>query len=252
MTEIFNTLLYHPIYNLLIFCYNIVPGNDVGIAIIIITILIKFILWPFSKQALKSQKIMQELQPKIEEIKQRLGNDKEKLAMETMKLYRENKVNPLSSCLPLLIQLPFLIAVYQAFRIGLTEEHFEILYPFVRNPEHLNPIAFGFLNMSTPNFLLALMAGLAQYVQTSMLMNKKPELKNKDAKDEAMLASMNKSMQYFMPFLTILIGMSLPAGLTFYWFLTTVLTVLQQKFLFKPVENKNSSESIVEVIPPEK
>ncbi|MFA6537179.1 MAG: YidC/Oxa1 family membrane protein insertase [Patescibacteria group bacterium] len=264
MVSLFNTILYQPIYNLLIGAYNIIPGQDIGLAIIFITIVVKIVLLPFSKSALKSQKVMQDLQPKLDELKAKCGNDKEMLAKETMKLYKENKVNPLSSCLPLLIQLPILIAVYRAFQVGLTSEHFDLLYPFVQNPGHINSIAFGFLDMAKASFPLAILSGLAQYVQTEMLMAKKPKAKDKGAKDEAMLASMNKSMQYFMPFMTIIIGMSLPAGLTFYWFLTTVLTVLQQKFIFqkklpvtteaqiKNTPNETGEKIEVEIIPPKK
>ena len=249
MIEIFNTVLYEPIYNLLIFFYNIAPGHDIGIAIILLTILIKIILLPLSLAAVRSQKTLQDLQPKMEKLKKEFKDDKEKLAAETMKLYKEQKVNPLSSCLPLLVQFPFLIAVYQAFRVGLTNNQFELLYPFVQNPGSIEPIAFGFLNMAVPSLALAILAGGAQYIQTQMLMAKKPKVNTKGAKDEGAMANMNRSMQYFMPFMTILIGMQLPAGLTFYWFLTTVFTSLQQKVMFKKdTENKDG----VEIIPPSK
>ena len=245
MVQLFNTLLYHPLYNILIWFYNVIPGHDIGLAILAVTILVKLILLPFSFQAVRSQKAMQELQPKLEALKNTFKGEKEKLAAETMKLYKENKVNPLSSCLPLLIQFPFLIAVYQAFRVGVTGEHLELLYPFVANPGQVNAIAFGFINMAAPNIWLAVLSGIAQYLQTRMLPIKSPAVKTPGAKDESMLANMNKSMQYFMPFMTVLIGMQLPAGLTFYWFITTALTVVQQKFMFRKKE-----VPAVEIIPP--
>lgn len=252
MIDLYTKILYEPVLNLLIFLHNIVPGHDIGIAIIILTVIIKLILLPFSIKSIKSQKALQDIQPKVEEIKNKYKDDKEKLASETMKLYKEQKVNPLSSCLPLLIQFPFLIAVYQAFRSGLgSADIHESIYPFITVPEHINTISFGFLDLAAPSLALAILAGIAQYIQTAMLMNKKPEVKSKGSKDEAMMASMNKSMQYFMPFMTIIIGMKLPGGLTFYWFLTTILTALQQKFIFKnlkPAEMGNKTE----VIPPQK
>ena len=247
MVGIFNTFLYEPIYNLLIFFYNVVPGNDIGLAIIAITIVVKLVLLPLSLSAVRSQKSLQELQPKMDALKKKHKNEKEKLAAETMKLYKEQKVNPLSSCLPLLVQFPFLIAVYQAFRVGLTSENFDLLYSFVANPGHINPMAFGFIDMAVPSIALAILAGAAQYVQTQMLSAKK-QPKVKGAKDESMMANMNKSMMYFMPFMTVLIGMSLPGGLTFYWFLTTVFTSLQQKVMFR----KTKSPEHPEIIPPKK
>ena len=247
MVQLFNTLLYYPLYNILIWFYNVIPGHDIGLAILAVTILVKLILLPFSFQSVRSQKAMQELQPKLEALKNKFKGEKEKLAAETMKLYREHKVNPLSSCLPLLIQFPFLIAVYQAFRVGVTSQHFELLYPFVANPGQINAIAFGFINMAAPSIWLAVLSGIAQYLQTRMLPIKQPSVKTPGAKDESMMANMNKSMLYFMPFMTVIIGMQLPAGLTFYWFITTALTVVQQKFMFRKKE-----VPAVEIIPPDK
>src|SRR3989338_8207042 len=115
MSQIFNLIFYQPILNLLVFLYNIVPGHDIGLAIIIMTVIIKLILLPLSKQSIRSQKAMQDLQPKIEEIKKKYANNKEEQGRAMMQLYKQEKVNPFSSCLPLLIQLPFLFAVFFFF-----------------------------------------------------------------------------------------------------------------------------------------
>ena len=245
MFELFNTVLYEPIYNLLIFFYNIVPGNDIGLAIILLTVVVKAVLLPFSWQAVRSQKSLQDLQPKMDALRKEHKNDKEKLAQATMALYKENKVNPFSSCLPLLIQFPFLIAVYKAFRNGLTSDNFDLLYSFVVNPGSINSLSFNFVDMAVPSLALAVLAGGAQFIQTKMLMSKKAPVKSKGAKDENTMANMNKSMQYLMPVMTIFIGTRLPAGLTFYWFLTTVFTVLQQKIMFKKKNNDTP-----DIIPP--
>lgn len=232
MTEFFNTLLVQPLFNLLVFFYNLVPGNDLGVAIILLTLAIKSLLYPLSRQSIKSQKALQELQPKMEALKKQYKNDKEKLAKEMMALYKTEKVNPLSSCLPLLIQLPFLIAVFHVFRTGVDSANLEMLYPFIPNPGSLNPISFGILNLSQPNLILAILTGAAQYWQSKMLITKRPP-KVPGAKDEDMMALMNKQMLYFMPIITVVIGASLPAGLILYWLVMTLLTVLQQQLMFK-------------------
>lgn len=233
MIWLYNTILYQPIYNALIFLYNVVPGHDIGLAIIALTIIIKAILFPLSAQSIKSQKSLQSLQPKMDELKKKYKDQKEKMGQEMMKLYKNNKVNPLSSCFPLLIQFPFLIAVYQVFRTGLTSNSFELLYPFITNPGAIEPMSFNLLDLSAPSIILAVLAGLAQYVQTSMLTTTKaPKQIKTGKKDENLMAEMNKSMKYFMPILTIFIGASLPAGLTLYWLVTTLLTVVQQKLIF--------------------
>ncbi|MEA2064691.1 MAG: YidC/Oxa1 family membrane protein insertase [Patescibacteria group bacterium] len=240
MIQFYNTFLYEPTFNILIWLYNIVPGNDIGIAIILLTIFIKILLFPLSNKAVKSQKILQDLQPKMEEIKQKYKDKKEKQAMALMELYKKEKVNPLGSCFPLLIQFPFLIAVFQVFRNGFNNESLDLVYPFISRPEMLNPISFGLVDLSHPNAVLAVLAGAAQYWQTKILMHKKQPIKTGGAKDENMMSMMNKQMMYFMPIMTVFIGFSLPGGLTLYWLITTLLTVAQQKYLFqKKDENKD-------------
>lgn len=233
MSQIFTTIFYQPILNLLVFLYNIVPGNDIGLAIILLTIVIKLIFLPLSRKSIKSQKSLQELQPKIDELKKKYAGNKEELGRATMKLYQEHKINPFSSCLPLLIQLPFLWAVFRVFRDGLANGSLDLVYPFISRPETINAISLGFLDLSQPNWVLAILAGAAQFWQAKMMTTKKASIKSPGAKDENMAAVMNKQMLYFMPALTVFIGLSLPGGLTLYWFLTTILTALQQVFIFK-------------------
>jgi YidC/Oxa1 family membrane protein insertase len=233
MSNIFTIIFYQPILNLLVFIYNIVPGHDLGVTIIILTIIIKIILLPLSKQSIKSQKALQEIQPKIDEIKKTYAKDKEAMSKAMMQLYKDSKVNPFSSCLPLLIQLPFLFAVFRVFRTGLSNGSLGLVYSFIYRPETINSIAFGFLNLSKPNIVLAILAGAAQFWQTKMMMTKKPEVISEGSKDENMMAAMNKQMLYFMPIMTVVIGISLPGGLSLYWFITTALTILQQIYIFK-------------------
>ncbi|MFA4871715.1 MAG: YidC/Oxa1 family membrane protein insertase [Patescibacteria group bacterium] len=246
MIQLFNTIFYQPILNLLVFFYNIIPGHDIGLAIILITIFIKLILYPFSLKSLQSQKALQELQPKIDEIKIKYKGQKEKLASEMMRLYKEEKVSPFSSCLPLLIQFPFLIAVYQVFMVGLTNGSLAALYPFIYNPGSITTIAFGFLDLSKPQIVLAVLAAAAQFWQARMLIVKKPEVKSAGSKDENMMATMNRQMVYFMPIMTIVIGASLPGGLVLYWFVITLLTALQQVVAFK---KKSPAVTVVARIP---
>ncbi|MCX6795540.1 MAG: YidC/Oxa1 family membrane protein insertase [Candidatus Falkowbacteria bacterium] len=233
MANLFQEIFYRPILNLLVFLYNTIPGHDLGIAIILLTVVIKLILHPFSLQSLKSQKALQELQPKINELKEKYKDDKPGLSKATMEMYKENKVNPFSSCLPLLIQLPFLIAVYRVFRDGLASR-LELVYPFIYKPETIHVLSFGFLDLSKPNIVLAVLAGAAQFWQAKTMMAKTPKIEKKEpGKEPDISAMMNKQMLYLMPALTIFIGISLPGGLTLYWFVLTLLTALQQWLMFR-------------------
>ncbi len=229
----FTILFYQPILNLLVFLYNIVPGHDLGIAIILLTIIVKLVLWPLSRKSIKSQKALQDLQPKIEEIKKKYANNKEEMGKAMMQLYKENKVNPFSSCLPLLIQFPFFIAIFQVFRDGLSGKSLNLVYSFISRPETINSISFGLVDLSVPSRVLAVLAGGAQFVQTHMMSRQRPSIHSPGAKDEDMMAVINKQMMYVMPILTVIIGFSLPGGLSLYWLTTTILTVIQQFFIFK-------------------
>ncbi len=234
----FQTIFYQPVLNLLVFLYDIVPGNDLGVAIILLTIIIKVLLFPLSKKAIQSQKGLQEIQPEIEAIKKEHKDNREALGKATLELYKEKKINPFSSCLPLLIQMPFLFAVFRVFRNGFGESSLDLVYPFITVPEQINTLSFGFFELSSPhNVMLAGLAGIALFFQTKMMMDRRPTPKKPTKTDkpgnEDMMAMMNKQMLYVMPAFTAFISYSFPAGLALYWFLTTVLNIVQQKILFK-------------------
>lgn len=246
MSSLFHTILYQPIFNSFVFLYNVLPGHDVGIVILIVTIIVRLVLYPLTSSSIKAQRSLQELQPKLEAIKKQYADDKQKQTQAIMEVYKNNKVNPFTSCLPMLIQLPILIALYMVLRDGLASNNLtNVLYPFIGNPGTVNPISLGFFNMAKPNVILAFLAGLAQFWQAKTLSRKQPPKEaGHGSKDEAMMSMMNKQMLYFMPALTVLIGFSLPAGLTLYWFFSTVLMAVQQILLNK----KSDGSSAVAVV----
>ena len=241
----FHTILYQPIFNIFIFLYNIIPGHDVGIVILAITILVRLVLYPLTNSSIKAQRSMQELQPKMEAVKKEFATDKQKQTQAIMELYKTNKVNPITSCLPMLIQLPILIALYMVLQDGLASKDLvKSLYSFVSNPGTINQISLGIFNMAQPNYVLAVLAGAAQYFQAKTLSrNIPPKEAGAGSKDEAMMSMMNKQMLYLMPVMTVVFGFKLPAGLTLYWFFSTLLMVLQQMALFK---KSQTSDKIIE------
>jgi YidC/Oxa1 family membrane protein insertase len=251
MSALFQTIILQPILNVLIWLYNVLPGNDIGFAIIALTILVKVVLYPFSVQQIKQQRALQALQPKIDEIRARLKDDKDAQAKELMELYKREKVNPAASCLPLLVQLPVFIGLFNALRQGLASKGLNLLYPFVSNPGTINHMFLGLVDLSKPNYVLAVLAGLVQFWQTKQIMQKPSpaaappnEVKGSEgAQDESMAAMMNKQMMYIMPLVTIFIGVTLPGGLALYWLTMSILTVAQQAlFLKKPVPPKNEPQ----------
>ncbi|MFA5954277.1 MAG: YidC/Oxa1 family membrane protein insertase [Patescibacteria group bacterium] len=234
MTALYTSFFYQPIFNLLVFLYNVLPGTDLGVAIVLLTILIRLLLYPLSLKSIRAQRGLQELQPKLDAIKKQYPGNREKQAEETMKLYREEKINPLSSCLPLLLQLPFLLALFHVLRNVTDPSSLQDLYSFVARPALINPVGFfGLLNLNTPNVLVALLAGAAQFWQGHMLSRRRPEVKDKSSKDEDFSAMVNQQMTYIMPVATIAIAWRFPSGVGIYWFLSTFLLALQQWYIFR-------------------
>ncbi len=252
MSSIFTTALLQPILNLLIWLYGILPGHDIGFSIIVVTIIVKTLLFPLTQAQLRQQRALQELQPRIEEIRARLKDDKEGQAKELMALYAKEKVNPAASCLPLLVQLPVFIALYRALSIGLQSANFDnLLYAFVAHPQSVNTKFLGLLDLTHPSYVLAVLAALVQFWQTRQML-KRPsattpppaEVEGKPAsQDEGMAAMMNKQMTYMMPVLTAVIGFSLPGGLALYWLTMSLLTVAQQTWLLKTHPLKGASQA---------
>ena len=169
LTNFFYLALYKPLFNALVLLYLHLPGRDFGVAVIVLTLLTRIIFYPLGAQALKSQKQLSELQPKIKEVQEKYKNDKAAQGKFLMELYQKEKINPLSGCLPLLIQLPILIALYQVFWKGLEAKEMANLYSFVPHPGSIEPTFLGIINLSAPSFPLAILAGILQFIQTKMI-----------------------------------------------------------------------------------
>jgi len=241
---LYHEILYRPLFNLLIQIYNLVPGADFGVAIIIMTLIIRLAFFPLSIKALVSQKELTKLQPKIKELQEKFKNDKQALGQATMQLYKEHSINPFSGCLPILIQLPVLIALYGALRNGLKPESLNDLYYFISRPELIKTVALGFIDLSDKSHVMAILAGALQWFQlkksNTMQQGQSKETlpvnKNKNTLPSSDISStMNKQMLYFFPVMVIIIAWNLPAGLTLYWVAATVFSILEQLYVNKKI-----------------
>lgn len=224
-------ILYKPLFNILMLFYVYLPGQDFGIAIIALTLLIRIVLFPSYVKTLKSQQALKKIQPKIDEIRALHKDDQSKQSQELMKVYAENKVNPLSSCLPLIIQLPILFALYRVLGAGLSLDSLSFLYSWFPNaPETINTIFLSFtgvealmVDLAVPSLFLAITAGIMQLIQSWMMSKMQPM-----PKGGGMAKMITSQMMYFFPIITVFIAMSLPAALALYWVATTFFTILQQ------------------------
>lgn len=252
LATLYNEGIYNPLFNLMVFFYNVVPGHDIGIAIILLTLFVRLLFYSINGKAIESQKKMQEIQPKIKEIQKKYKDDKEKQAKKLMEFYQKNKINPLSGCLPLLIQFPILIALYQVFINGFKDESLSVIYSsYISNPGHIDPLFFGLINLSETNIYLALIAGGLQYFQTKMIMGDKKEEKKEEKslnktpeeKTQEFVQNITKQMIYIMPVMTLVFAMSFPSGLALYWAVTTLFAIIQQHIMFKK-QKKMETETV--------
>jgi YidC/Oxa1 family membrane protein insertase len=225
---IYETIIYQPILNLLVGLYDALPIQDIGIVIIIVTIIIRIILAPLMHKSLKGQKALSALQPKLNDLREKHKDDREAQAKAMLDLYKEHNVNPFSSCLPVLLQLPVLLALFQVLRKALNGD-LAGLYSFVPNPGTLDPNFLGIINLTQPNFIFALLAGVVQFWQSRMIMKWQGNTTSTDATAKIM----NLQMTYILPIISVVIAWRLPAGLPLYWIVTTLFAVGQQYYIQK-------------------
>jgi YidC/Oxa1 family membrane protein insertase len=241
MNELFTTVVYQPVYNLIVFFADLFPVANFGLAIIAATLVIKLLFLSLSKQQIESQKKLQELQPKMKEIQSKYKDDKEKQSKEMMELYKKHKVNPLMGCLPLVIQIVFLITIYQVI-MHISQTGFGIdaalLYPFVSDPGTLSHEFFHIADLENPSILFAVLAAVGQFYQMKMLSQGKPEEKKPEEGKEADFATiMNKQMLYMGPILTLFIGVRFPSALSLYWLVSTIFSIVQQWYILGKKKN---------------
>ena len=179
--------LYQPLYNLLILITNTIPGGDLGLAIILLTILVKLALYPLTKKSIEGQVAMAQLQPELERIKKEFPDQQEQ-ARRTMELYKEQKTSPFSGCLVMLIQLPIIFALYYVFLYGFSDT--SLLYSFVSNPGTLNMHFLGLVDIAKPHFALAILAGVSQFIQMKISFGKQTTVSGSGAAQD-----MTKMMQ---------------------------------------------------------
>lgn len=239
MSFLFNEILYRPLLNLLFIIYNSVV-SDLGLAIIILTIVIRFVLLPIFYKSSRDQAVIQKITPRIKEIQALHKDDKQKQVAEMMAIYKEHKVNPFSGFLLILIQLPILFALYRVFFKGLSSSLVGVLYPFLAVPESINFMFLGIIDLHQKNLIIVILSAIAQYLQSYLIFNiNKKEVK----KDQTPIERATKQMAYIGPLLTVVILYSLPSAIGLYWLTTSVFSVIQQIVINKKIRQKDERDA---------
>lgn len=234
MNFIWHTFFFDPIYNSLVFFIDIVPGGDVGFAIICTVILVKTVILPISLKAARTQLAMREIEPKLTEIKEKYKNERETQALKTMELFREANVNPFLSILLLFIQIPIVIAlyfaVYKGGGVALPEINTILLYSFIPTPETVNMIFLGFMDITMKSLPLAVLAGVTQFIHTHLsLPPQKPRDPNAEPnfKDD-FARSMHIQMKYVMPILITVVAYTISAAIALYFTISNLMAIGQE------------------------
>ena len=234
----FYVIFTQPIFNGLMLLDHLL--GDFGISIILLTIVIRLILYPLMLKQLRSSKRMQEVQPKIAEVKKLYPKDQRAQLEATQAIYKEYGINPAAGCLPLFIQLPVIYGLYNSLNTVLRSPKLpdinKAIYPFLphfsRLPDanlnwftFINPHAFINLGNPDPTHILPIVAALATFIQLRM-----SQPRTTAATKNAMSQQM-QIMQFIMPVFTLFFAWAFPAGLALYWTTTSIFSMVQQYFV---------------------
>mgnify|MGYP001612445244 CR=1 FL=1 len=235
MAEIFRTILSQPLFNGLVLLYERASFGDLGVAIILLTLIVRVILFPLFHKTAKHQKIAQRIQPEIKKIQQKHKNDKETQTRELMELYKKHQVNPLTPILLLIIQLPILFAVYKIFRDGISADTLSMLYSFVPVPENVSHTFLGLVELNAVSIPIAVAAAMAQYVQGKLATAR---AKNQDAMS-AQARNITKTMIYLGPIVALVVLTKFPAAVGLYWLTSTLFSIIQQTIVNKSMQKED-------------
>ncbi len=227
MASLFNEILYRPLFNVLVLLYNSIALEDLGLAIILLTILIRIILFPLFHASLRHQRLAQELQPHIKKIQEKYKDDREAQTKAVLALYADHKANPLTPIILILAQLPILFVLFSIFKGGLNESSFNLLYSIIHKPEVINHTLLG-LDLSKRSIIIAVLATVAQYAQSKLSL---PKLKAGEELNQT--ERMGRNMVYIGPAITAVFLVTLPAALGVYWLTSSVFSIFQQVVINK-------------------
>jgi YidC/Oxa1 family membrane protein insertase len=257
--NLFNQLLIYPLINVQVFIYDILHALHVpyaaGFSIIVLTIVIRLILYPLTNKQLRASKKMQEIAPHVANVKEKHKGDSKRIQEETMKLYKEHGVNPAAGCLPTLIQLPILLGLYQVLNrlVHLNPDQMvHYINSIVITPLHISapwdPYFFGIPLGKSPHQLLTdgrkegiilfvvvglaipVVTGLFQFVQSKMMFSSAPNtnLPATSKKNDDFSSVMQKQSAYLFPLMIGFFSFNFPFGLSLYWNTFSIFGIIQQ------------------------
>jgi YidC/Oxa1 family membrane protein insertase len=233
---LYHTFVFNPLYNGFVFIFDVLPWIDVGLAVILFTIIIRLILFPLSKKAVITQVKMKEIEPELNRLKKEVP-DRQEQAMKVMELYKNKGVNPFSSILLLFIQLPIIFALYSIFiRSGFPDIQTDLLYSFVSLPENIKTTFLGMFNVLDRSIIFALIAAISQFLQLhfSLASSGAPVKSDSPSMDAAQNAM--KNMKYVFPVIVFIIAYKISAVVAIYWAVSSIFTLGQELVVRKHIK----------------
>lgn len=225
----YNEILFRPLFNALVFLTGVVPFRDLGLAVIILTIAVRFIIFPFTHGSVKTQAKMREIEPELKKIRSETNGKQEEQARRTMELYKKHGVSPFSGCLLLLIQLPILIALYQLF-IKDINSSLGLLYSFIPPANDIKYMFLGLIDMTKVSIPLAVIAAISQYFQMKLAMPDKSILQKTESGSFQNDFSKMFSTQaaYIFPVVILVISLKFPSAVALYWTVSNVFATVHE------------------------
>ncbi len=269
----FDTLIVQPIFNILVLIYSVVPWADFGIALIIFTVLVRFLMYPLVKKQLHQSRAMQKMQPALKKIQTQYKDDKQAQGLAMMELYKQHNISPWRSIVILFVQIPIFLALFTVIQVFAQHrdqiarwtydflENLPAIHSIIQNPDSFNHTAFGFIDLGRtsvangqiywPLMILAVIGAVTQYIMSKQIMPKTDPSKKRTFKqimedaangkqqDQADMNQMvSNNMMKFMPIMMFFIMISLPGALALYYVISNMVAVIQQGYILRGDEHE--------------
>lgn len=235
MISFFELVLFEPLYNALVFLSYLIPNHDVGLAIILLTIIVKLVLFPVQHKTSVMQQKIKGIEADLNQLKDKYKDDKQEQAKQVLDLYRKHGINPFTSFLTLLIQLPIIITLFYVFFKGF-ELNLDVVYSFVPTPEYVNSYFIGLVDINSRNFVLAIVVGLTQFIQMKFALPPLPTNKsNTPSFKDDLARSMNIQMKYVMPVVLVGIASTFPSAVSIYWITSNLFAIGHELFVKRKI-----------------
>lgn len=245
MINFFKITLFIPLYNLLLLITNIIPGADLGLAIIILTLMVKVVIFPLYSTSVRTQIKMKAVESEMKAIKEKYKDNITEQSRLTMELYKREKINPFSSFLVLFIQIPIVISLFYVFKESFVIQK-DLVYSFISIPDHINTSFLGLVNLTVAkNYILAFLTGLTMYIQVSLSLPKREKNKQvgkTNSFGEDLAKSMDLQMRYAMPILTSIIAFTLPAAISLYWVTSNIFSAIYEVVVIKKIKDQDIAD----------